>query len=205
MTTRRAIVALLLAAGLTAPGAGATPPAPQLRDPAGDSVLEGQDILWARLSGVLVQGVPHLRAELRLAAPPVSGSPNNYLLSFVHGCDRLELAATVAVTESAPSARYERRPYCYDALTDTEPDASYPATVTLRGSTLTWVAPYANGMRRGTVLSHVAVQAFTLTGTGKVSPLPVGPVTLRGFTVRQGDDAYEPEARYVVGSDLPRR
>lgn len=208
MTTRRAFLALLLTAALAAPGAEAAPPAPQLRDHTGDWPVRGQDIVWARLSGVVVDGLPHLRAELRLAAPPLAAVPNNYFVRFVHGCDRLQFRAYSGPLESEVlTAEYDRLPYCYSTDDDPGPDGSYPVTVSVRGSTVTWIAPYAHGMRRGSVLSRFDAQAFSVAGTTGVGEYddPSMPVTTGGATVRQGDDAAAPHARYVVGSDLPRR
>jgi hypothetical protein len=206
MTTRRALTALLLAATLTASGAGAAPPAPQLGDPTGDWVVGGQDIVWGRLSGILVRGVPHLRAELRLAAPPPPHVPTNYFLRVVYGCKTFEFQAIVDVVDPQQAKpELSRLPYCRLTLEDPDPTTDYPVTVSLRGSTVTWIAPYPAGMKRGAVLSRFSAEAFSVMGATKLGPVPVWPTTVRPIEVHQGDDAYAPTSVYVVGSDLPRR
>ena len=208
MTTRRALTALLAAMALLAPGAGAAP-APQLRDVTGDWALEGQDIVWGRVSGVLVGGVPHLRAELRLTGPPLADAQNHYFLSVVHRCSTLRFHMYVGHLDPEPAtAQLQRLPYCYATGEDPEPDASYPVTVSLKGSTVTWVAPYADGMRRGSVLSRFTASAFSVTDGASWDPVsdeddPV--VVVDDVEVQEGDNAAAPNARYVVGSDLPRR
>ncbi|HWL37955.1 MAG TPA: hypothetical protein VNQ77_17345 [Frankiaceae bacterium] len=208
MTTRRAFLALLLAPALAAPGAGAAPPAPQLRDVTGDWVLEGQDIVWARVSDVLVGGVPHLRAELKLVAPPLADAQNHYFVEFVHRCSTLQFHAYVGHLDPEPvTAQFERKPYCYTLDEDPEPNASYPVTVTLRGSTMTWAAPYADGMKRGSVLSRFTASAFSVTDGVVYDPgdSPEGIPDPRPLHLEEGDKASAPEAIHVVGSDLPRR
>ncbi|HWL37956.1 MAG TPA: hypothetical protein VNQ77_17350 [Frankiaceae bacterium] len=194
MTTRRALAALLLATALAAPGADAAPPAPQLRDPAGDWMLPWQDIVAGRFSSVLVKGVPYLRGELTLTAPP-DGVHNYYFLTFVHGCHKFQFSAFVGPDSPwPPSSHLEKRPYCFTGGLE-EAEASYAATVSIRGSTVTWLARYVGGVRRGSTLSRFTAEAFTTAGG----------TTAHDVDVDLGDRAEGSTRVYVVGSDLPRR
>ena len=194
MTARRALPALLVVAALAAPGADAARPAPQLRDAAGDWALEGQDIVSGRFSSVLVQGVPHLRGELTLAAAP-AGAQDHYMLRFVHGCDEFTFFAFLGPNvTNAPQGRFEKRTYCFQRDVDDVPD-TYPVTFSMRGSTATWLVRYAGGVRRGSTPSRFTASAFTVSDRTAVGP--VGP---EGGDTAQGGDGV-----YVVGSDLPRR
>ncbi|HWL37954.1 MAG TPA: hypothetical protein VNQ77_17340 [Frankiaceae bacterium] len=204
MTTRRAFLALLLAAALNAPGAGAAS-APQIRDVTGDWVLGGQDIVWARVSDVLVDGVPHLRAELRLASAPVEELQNHYVVDVVHQCRKFRFHGYVGQLDPEPiTGVFTREAYCFGNDDDPGAQARYPMTVSLRGTTVTWVAPYPEGIRRGSRLTRFFAAACSVTPdplTFDVSDsYPPGPVG-----AQDGDHAAAPKAVHVVGSDLPRR
>lgn len=180
-------IAALLAVALVTPAHAA--PAPQVTDPKGDWAVASQDVLSARVSSVLVNRVPTLRAELTLAAAPESRLPTDFVVQFFVGCTVYDLNydGTTAALERLTCAA-------------TPVSSTAPATVTVRGTTLVLQAPYALGLRRGQVATYFAAAAYTVYA-GVYQPGLSG--DLLACTC---DVAFAPDkTSYVLGSDLPRR
>jgi len=190
------MLAALAALALATPGVQAAP-APQVTDPAGDWYVPSQDVVSGRISSVLIRGVPHLRGELRLSAPPAIGVPSTYDLTFRIRCTYYSFA--LAWDGMTPSgAAFDHWDWCYE---DPEPyggpEGKLPVTFSVRGSTLTFLTPYVAGIRRGQRVTRFGISACPQYMCGVSTRAP-------DVDVRTGDLAGS-NASYVVGSDLPRR
>lgn len=191
---RRIAPALLALLALAGPATAA--PRNGISDPKGDWPVAGQDVISAKLSSALVNGKPVLRGELRLAEAPGAG-PASYVVAFSLGCHSYAFDKSTQATGEHVALSYSD--YCTPE--DDDPvrvgaDKEYPATVTLKGSTLVWQAPYVGHVKRG-----ARVEGLIAWGCARVC-------TGFGASVEEmttvGDLAWG-EMLYVVGSDLPRR
>jgi hypothetical protein len=191
---RRTLLAALVAGVATFTSTAQAAPSPQVRDPKGDWQVASQDVLSARVSSVRVGGKPALRGELTMAAAP--DVPTTYNLYFYVGCVTYQFAYDWRVDAAHSAAKFVRSD-CPTSDTDVLPKThDFPATVTAKGTTLTWVAPYAGGIARGTKVSGFAALVFT-------TPVFVdeGDSWTGSHEAYTGDIGYG-TATYVVGSDL---
>jgi hypothetical protein len=191
---RRTLLAALVAGVATFTSTAQAAPSPQVRDPKGDWQVASQDVLSARVSSVLVSGRPALRGELTLAAAPAV--PTTYKLYFYAGCIGYGFTYDWHVDAAHSAAKFTRSD-CPAEIAEVVPKTQdFPATVTVKGTTLTWVAPYAGGVKRGTKVTGFAAMVYTA---------PVGAVESDSWTgyheAYAGDVGYS-DAVYVVGSDL---
>lgn len=193
---RTAIVAFL--AGVAFAPAAMAAPYPQLYDRAGDSTLPSNDIVSGRLSSFWSGKTPRLRGELRMLAAPATGVPSNYAFLFGVGCKSYSLTYDWAggATDSAAALEFWDDCTPRETAVD-EPDASFPANFTLKGTTLTWDAPYAGGLQRGQRVEGFAAGACPQVCGVAFDFDPNEPML-------SGDLAWT-KGLYVLGSDLPRR
>lgn len=196
---RRVVFVAFLAGVAFAPAALAAPsPAPQLLDRAGDSTVKSHDVVSGRLSSYLSGRTPRLRGELKLLEAPATGLPSNYAFSFGVGCTSYSFTYDWGGGAPDGPAQLMLRDYCTprDATVVDEPDATFPATVTVKGTTLTWDAAYVKGLKRGTRIQGFSGGACphlcVLTSMDASEPMVTG-------------DLAWSETTYVLGSDLPRR
>lgn len=193
---RTAIVAFL--AGVVFAPAALAAPSPQLYDRAGDSTMASQDIVTGRLSSFWAGKAPRLRGELRLLAAPSPGVPSNYAFLFSVGCKSYSFAYDWAGGAPNGTATLDMWDDCDTPRESAEePDASFPATFAVKGTTLTWDAPYAGGLKRGQRVQHFAAGACPQVCGVAFGMDPNEPML-------SGDLAWT-KGSYVLGSDLPRR
>lgn len=193
---RRTLLAALAALALAAPAAHAAAPAPQVTDPRGDWHVPSQDVVSGRISSVLVRGAPHLRGELRLAAPPATGVPASYELTFGIGCAGYGFTYAWDGLPEGGTATLDQWDWCFDELQPwSDPEIRLPVTFAVRGSTLTFQTPYTGGLRRGQRAKRFHIQACQR----------ICGVTVAAAVGADVGDHASSNAVYVVGSDLPRR
>lgn len=193
---RVAIVGFLV--GVAFAPAALAAPSPQLYDQAGDANLESQDVVSGRLSSFWSGRTPRLRGELKLLAAPAPGVASGYSLTFSVGCRAYTLVHEW--TGGAPGATAALTLWDHCATRDPvrdEPDGTFPVTFAVKGTTLTWDAPYAGGLRRGQKVTGFSAAACT-----QICGLMVGSDPSQKML--SGDFAWS-ESTYVLGSDLPRR
>lgn len=197
---RRALPLLLAVVAAASPATAA--PAPQVTDPAGDWGVASQDVLWARLSSTGTKAAPVLRGELRLAAAPAPGTTSRYWLGFHVGCVAYRFTYVWSGAPQGSGATLEEYSYCAGTAAPVRNpvDRTYPVTVAVKGTTVVWQAAYAGAIRRGARAGTFYVFAcvpncgvrFVNTSSGREDEVLTG-------------DVAESDARYVIGSDLPRR
>ena len=194
---RTAIVAFL--AGVAFAPAALAAPSPQVLDRAGDATLKSQDVVSGRLSSVWAGKTPRLRGELKLLAAPAVGVPSNYAFTFGVGCVSYSFTYDWNGGAGKDAASITKWDFCTerDAVTGSQADATFPATVTLKATTLTWDAAYVDGLKRGSRIEGFSAGACTHVCGVVMSMDPSEPMAA-------GDLAWS-SATYVLGSDLPRR
>jgi hypothetical protein len=153
---RRTSFAVLVAAALLAAPATAAPRAATLSDPRGDWAVPSEDVVAARLEGVVSSAGRSLKATLALAAPPDGAT--TYYLAFVDGsCESWELSVQGLGTpaQSAVLTHFS----CGATSPATVTGTAVPATATVRGTTVEFSTPYVLGMRRGTKVAALLAAA----------------------------------------------
>jgi hypothetical protein len=189
-------IAPALLAILALAGSATAAPRSGISDPRGDWPVASQDVVSAKLSSVLVSGKPVLRGELQLAAAP-DGRPATYAIGFAVGCHAYSFDKSTEATGDHVALSYTD--YCTpedDGPGRIGVDKEYPATVSVKGRTVTWLAPYVGQIKRG-----ARVEGMSAWGCARLCT-SVGIDWNDQKTV--GDLAWG-EMLYVVGSDLPRR
>ena len=192
---RRLAPALAAFLALAAPAGAA--PGPGITDPKGDWPVASQDVLSAKLSSALAGKTPVLRAELQLAAAP-DGRPATYAVGFSIGCHGYAFDHSWTAANGYQTALHHTA-YCSRSAAPPKagPDEKLPATVTLKGSTLVFEAPYVSEIKKGVKVTY-------LTAWGCAYACMWVGVNWDDAQVSVGDLAYG-DISYVVGSDLPRR
>ena len=196
---RRVAIVAFLAGVAFAPTAMAAP-YPQLYDRAGDSTLPSNDIVSGRLSSFWSGTTPRLKGELRMLAAPAVGVPSNYAFMFGVGCKSYSFSYEWAGGAKDGAATLDMCDDCKPregGVLGDEPDVSVPATFAMKGTTLTWDAPYAGGLKRGQRVETFAAGACPQVCGVAFDFDPNEPMLT-------GDLAWM-KGRYVLGSDLPRR
>jgi hypothetical protein len=154
---RRTVLTALCATALLAAPAHAAPRPAVLRDAKGDWSVAGQDLLAARISGVRVNGVRAVRAEVDLADVPTTGSTYGVLVE-TEACGSWGLVVSLYGTAEA-NASFQHFPCPATGIEGS--DASMPATFSVTGKTLTITAPYGLGLGRGARLVYGIMTAAT--------------------------------------------
>jgi hypothetical protein len=153
---RTSLLPLLLPLLLAAP-ATAKPAAATIKDPKGDWAVASEDVLAARLEGLVAKGAKTLHATVTLAAAPDAAT--TYYVAFVDGvCNSWELSVQGLGTQAqrAVLTRYT----CGDS-TDAASvvGESVAVTAVAHGTTVEFSAPYALGLRHGTKVDGLLAAA----------------------------------------------
>ncbi|HWL35887.1 MAG TPA: hypothetical protein VNQ77_06815 [Frankiaceae bacterium] len=129
-------------------------PGQSVSDPKGDWPLASADITSIRV-GNAPGRTPRATVELALAAAP---DPTTTYTAYVRGvadCDAWSFEVTRLGTP-APTGTWQRTGYCPGFQKPAvPPPPGLPAAVTVRGTTVTFTVPYADGLRRGLRLARV--------------------------------------------------
>jgi hypothetical protein len=150
---RRTSLAVLAATALLAAPASAKPAA-TISDPKGDWSVASEDVLAARVEGVVSKSARTLTATVTLAGAPDAAT--TYYVAVTDGvCNSWEFSVRGLGTaaQSAVLTRYA----CGDATNTL--GTSVPATATVKGSTVGLSAPYALGLKRGTNVAALLAAA----------------------------------------------
>ena len=197
---RRSLLVTCLAGFVAIGPAALAAPSPQVADPAGDWAVKSQDFTSARLSSALIAGKPHLRGELKLVEAPAAGVVTQYGFHFSVDCLSYVFAYTWPGNTAQARADLQRTSFCAPReATSTGPDATFPVTFAVKGTTLTWEMPYGAGISRG-----IRVRGFAATACPGFCGITYGTSWNEQKYVWTGDVAWNANT-YVVGSDLPRR
>lgn len=175
---RIAIAGLLATAVLAAQGASAAP-GPHVQDPGGDHPVAMGDIVSATFSTVRGKS-PALRIQLSLAAAPTVPSLYSYTISFTAG----ECPVDVMYHGSGESGSAR---CVVEGLSVDGP--SVPVDVSVSGSTITFRVPLGGDLRKGVVLTDLAVVT-----------MPSGAVAGRGTGEPALGDTATSNRTYRIGS-----
>jgi hypothetical protein len=162
-------------------------PGASVSDPRGDWALAPADVTSVRV-GNAPGRTPRLTVTLTLAAAPDATTTYTAYVSGRAGCDAWSFEASGLGTP-AQTGTVDRDGYCPGyAEPLVPPPPRSPAEVTVRGTTVTFTVPYAEGLRRG--LRLVRAGATTLsaptgvcTGTSEVGSQCVFPGDQAGGAV----------------------
>jgi hypothetical protein len=151
---RRTSLAVLAVTALLAAPASAKPAA-TISDPKGDWGVASEDVLAARLEGVVGTSGRTVTATVTLAGAPDAAT--TYYVAAIDGvCNSWEFS--VYGLGTAAQAAVLTRYSCQDAATDVL-GTSVPATATVKGNTVGLTAPYALGLKRGTKVAALVAAA----------------------------------------------
>jgi hypothetical protein len=196
---RTVLIPVVIGLVALSPSAQAAP-SWQLADREADWLVPSQDVVAGRLSSVRVAGKPVLRGELKLAFAPWPGVATTYWFGFGIGCRGYGFNYTWPGAAEAATATLAYTDFCREReTTEINADKEYPVTVRIKDKTIVWETPYVGHIRKG-----VRVTGFGALACSRVCGVMASGTDAPFVEVWSGDFAQS-NARYVVGSDLPRK
>lgn len=162
-------------------------PGRSVSDPRGDWPLASADVTSVRV-GNAPGRTPRATVELTLAAAPDATTTYTAFVRGAAACDSWSFEVT-RIGTPAQTGTVERTGYCPGFQKPlVPPSPGLPAAVTVRGTTVTFTVPYADGLRRGLRLVHagsttLSAPAGACTGTTEIGTHCVFPGDQAGGAV----------------------